>query len=237
MSLVGPFALAVQSATALVISHGICCGIIMYHDLNGKWAKYTLHKTRCVSVQDYIDGAKSLFADLFLLFLPFMTVCYYFRESAIRESEDTIMLALTKLGIGYLVGKLWAFGVHYILHFPAFYKYHRQHHCNPKTLVASRAWQDSFVEYAIMELPSFAMVIVLFPTRFWAHLLHFIWHGWDGAAGHSGFCAPGWLGAAFDGTYHYHHHAHLTVNYAEVEILDKLFGTHHTQQAAKKLHH
>ena len=84
MSLVGPLSFAVQSATALVVSHGICCGIIMYHDLNGKWDKYTLHKTRSVSVQDYVDGAKSLFADLFLLFLPFMTLCYYFRESAIR---------------------------------------------------------------------------------------------------------------------------------------------------------
>ncbi len=84
ISLSDPFALAAQSAIALVLSHGLCCGIIMYYDLTGKWAKYTLHKTRCVSVQDYIDGAKSLFADLFLLFLPFLTICYWFREKEIR---------------------------------------------------------------------------------------------------------------------------------------------------------
>ena len=38
-------------------------------------------------------------------------------------------------------------------------------------------------------------------------------------------------GYLFDGEYHYYHHAHLTVNYAELEILDKLFGTHHSQDA------
>jgi cytochrome bd-type quinol oxidase subunit 1 len=78
------FSLAVQSALALAVSHGVCCGIIMHFDLSGKWAKYTLHKTRCVSVQDYLDGAKSFVADLFLLFLPVMTLCYYFRETEIR---------------------------------------------------------------------------------------------------------------------------------------------------------
>lgn len=68
------------------------------------------------------------------------------------------------------------------------------------------------------------------------HFSPFRRHGWDGAAGHSGFAAPGWLGAAFDGTYHYHHHAHLTVNYAEIEILDKICGTHHTQKGRPSAH-
>lgn len=46
-------------------------------------------------------------------------------------------------------------------------------------------------------------------------------------------------GNLFDGEYHYYHHAHLTINYAELEFLDKLFGTHHSQDArfvAKKAH-
>jgi hypothetical protein len=146
------------------------------------------------------------------------------------ESQDSIIVALTKVLLGYVLGKVWAFGVHYFLHFPAFYNLHRAHHCNPKALVASRAWQDTYAEYCIMELPSFAMTVLLLPTHIWAHLLHFIWHGWDGAAGLSGFSAPGWLGWAFDGTYHYRHHAHLTVNYAEIELLDLLCGTHHSQQ-------
>jgi len=57
-----------------------------------------------------------------------------------------------------------------------------------------------------------------------------MWHGYDGACGHSGFAGPGVLGFLFDGEYHYYHHSHLTVNYAELEILDKLCGTHHTQR-------
>lgn len=164
---------------------------------------------------------------------------YFFARNATntKESQDSIMVALTKLASGYLLGKIWAFAIHYILHFPSLYRFHRQHHCNPKTLVASRAWQDSYVEYAIMELPSFALTILCFPTHFWALSLHFVFHGYDGAAGHSGFCAPGWIGFLTDGTYHYHHHAHLTVNYAEVEIFDKLCGTHHTQQPPKKSFH
>ncbi|CAB9509885.1 expressed unknown protein [Seminavis robusta] len=225
---------AVQAALALSLSHWICCCIIMHFDLSGKWAKYALHKTRDVSVQDYLDGAKSFVADLFLLFIPFMTACFWYRQDEIQGCHDSISVALTKLASGYIFGKLWAFLVHYVLHFPAFYQFHRQHHCNPKKLVAARAWQDSYVEYAIMELPSFGITLMLFPTRMWAHLVHFAWHGWDGACGHSGFGAPGILGYIFDGEYHYYHHAHLTVNYAEVEFLDKLFGTHHSQQHKAK---
>ena len=121
-------------------------------------------------------------SSLFVSFLLFLAEC-----------ADSLATAFAKLASGYVIGKVWAFGVHYILHFPYFYRWHRQHHCNPKTLVASRAWQDSLVEYAMMELPSFAMTIILFPTRLWVHLLHFAWHGWDGACSHSGFCAPGVL--------------------------------------------
>lgn len=32
------------------------------------------------------------------------------------------------------------------------------------------------------------------------------------------------------GEYHYQHHRYYTVNYAEMEMLDKLFGTHHEQR-------
>ena len=75
--------MAVQSGLALAVSHGICCAIVMHYDLTGKWDKYTLHKTRCVSAKDYQIGAKSFVADLLLLFLPFITLCYNFRENQI----------------------------------------------------------------------------------------------------------------------------------------------------------
>lgn len=144
------------------------------------------------------------------------------------------MQSTIKLVTGYVVGKLWAFCVHYALHFPSLYPFHRRHHQNPKKLVASAAWEDSLIEHIVMELPSFGICIMLLPTRFIVHCAHFCWHGMDGAAGHSGFRAPGWLGYLFDGEYHYYHHARLTVNYAELEVLDKVFGTHHTQRRDTK---
>ena len=120
--------------------------------------------------------------------------------------------------------------IHYVLHFPAFYQIHRRHHRNPNNIVASAAWEDSWCEYALMELPSFGIAILLFPTHFPIHMFHFILHGYDGAANHSGFSPPGFLGYLFDGEYHYYHHSILTCNYAEIEFLDRLFGTHHSQR-------
>jgi len=220
---------ALISSGALLISHTICVAIVMYMDLTNKWAKYSINPNRNVSIDDYTIGLKSFVFDITCLFFPFMTFCFYVRDQEIRESSDSATWSLTKLACGYVLGKLWAFGVHYVLHFPSLYHLHRRHHCNPRAIVASAAWMDSKTEYAVMELPSFAMTVLLFPTHFHVHALHFVLHGWDGAAGHSGFKAPGILGALFDGEYHYYHHAHLTMNYAELEFLDILCGTHHTQ--------
>jgi len=224
------FEQALQAALALAVSHSVCVAIIMYLDLSGRWQQYSLHKQRSASVSDYAKGMKSFAADIVLLFVPFMTLCFWYRAEAIAESKDSPFRSVLKLVGGYLLGKVWAFVVHYALHFPSLYQFHRRHHCNPRTIVAAAAWQDSYVEYCVMELPSFAMTVLLFPTHFYVHLWHFVFHGLDGAAGHSGFKAPGILGYLFDGEYHYYHHAFLTVNYAEVEIIDRMFGTHHSQK-------
>jgi len=223
---------AVWAAAAMLVSHGLCVCLLLYFDLSGKWDAFALQKNRSTGadrVRDYWLGWKSFCADLLLIFIPCMTLCFAYRHEEIESSKDTAFASFTKLVNGYVLGKLWAFGVHYALHFPSLYKYHRRHHRNPKNLVASAAWDDSLVEYAIMEIPAFSITVMFFPTHFLVHLLHFAWHGWDGACGHSGFAAPGWLGFLFDGEYHYYHHSRLTVNYAELEFLDKLFGTHHSQ--------
>lgn len=153
--------------------------------------------------------------------------------SLMKECQDSVVLSLAKLMFGYILGKMWAYIVHYALHFPSLYRFHRRHHRNPKSVVASAAWEDSFVEYAIMELPSFGICVLLLPSHFIVHLIHFAWHGWDGACGHSGYSAPGFLGSLFNGEYHYYHHAYLNINYAEIEAIDKFFGTHHSQRKNK----
>ena len=225
---------AAQAMVALAVSHTFCVSIVMYHDLTGKWAPYSINPNRNVTIEDYKVGMKSFAFDLAFLFFPFLTACFYCRASEIAHSTDSIALAIAKFAAGYVLGKVWAFWIHYVLHHPKLYHFHRRHHRNPRAIVAAAAWEDSKVEYAVMELPSFAITVLLFPTHFYVHLFHFALHGWDGACGHSGFKAPGLLGSMFDGEYHYYHHAHLTVNYAELEFLDKMFGTHHSQKQAHK---
>jgi len=254
-------------------------GYIMYMDLSGRWTPYALCKSRPTkNMTDYLPGLYSLFFDLIVLFIPCLTVCLWYQDDRIsynitEMTADDLVRAATKFVAGYVLGKLWAFVIHYILHHPKLYRYHKRHHQKPADLVASAAWDDSAVEYAIMELPSFCITLFAFPTYWWVHLAHFALHGLDGACGHSGFKAPGIMGKLFwsnimllfknvvlidiyfgkqyfsrgthalidelihfviagyifDGEYHYYHHAHLTINYAELEILDKMFGTHHSQ--------
>jgi len=228
------FGKALAAALTLAVSHSLCVAIIMHLDLSGKWAQYSINKNRSVSALDYYVGMKSFAADLAFCFIPFMTFCFWYNEDKINNSVDSPVLAITKLACGYVLGKVWAFGVHYALHFPSLYRFHRRHHRNPRAIVAAAAWEDSWTEYIVMELPSFFTTLFLFPTHFYVHLFHFALHGWDGACGHSGFSnAPGILGYMFDGEYHYHHHNSLTINYAELEFLDKLCGTHHTQKTKK----
>jgi sterol desaturase/sphingolipid hydroxylase (fatty acid hydroxylase superfamily) len=153
-----------------------------------------------------------------------------------------------KLICGYVLGKVYAYTVHWVMHIhPMLYRIHKKHHGHPRNLVASKSWEDSIVEYIIMELPSFAFTVLCFPTHILVHYLHFCWHGYDGAAGHSGFgivesseettgktqepfSLSRWLlEYLFDGTYHYYHHAYLNINYGEIEFLDYMAGTHHSQ--------
>ena len=221
---------AVVAAATLFVSHVISTLIIMYHDLSGKWKDYALVEKRTVgSTADYLWGLKSFMADIVFMFTPFMTFCFAYRKDQIDAADDSIAVSLLKLFCGYFLGKLWATAVHYALHLPSLYKYHKRHHSMTHALVATKAWEDSWVEYIVMEIPSFALAVLLFPTHFRVHMLHFILHGYDGASNHSGFAAPGILGYLFDGEYHYYHHRYLTVNYAELEIIDKLIGSHHTQ--------
>ena len=226
------FQLALQAAFVLFVSHGIACAIVMYKDLSGQWEKYAINKKRPADRRhSYWVGWRSFCVDLFALFVPLITLILSFKVDAIQRSTDNWHTSITKLLTGYTLGKIWAFVIHYALHHPKLYRFHRRHHRAPSNMVASASWDDSFIEYAVMEIPSFALTLLFFPTNWYIHLAHFALHGVDGAAGHSGFAgAPGILGWIFDSEYHYYHHAHLTVNYAEMEIIDKLFGTHHSQQ-------
>ena len=191
---------ACQAAASLVIAHLLGVGYIMYMDLSKRWAPYALCKSRPTkTMMDYLPGLQSLAFDIAFLFIPCLTVCLWFQSDAIVFDTTTMdaqafVHSAIKCVSGYVLGKLWAFVIHYILHHPRLYKYHKKHHQKPADLVASAAWDDSAVEYAIMELPSFCLTLFAFPTFWWFHLAHFALHGLDGACGHSGFKAPGIMG-------------------------------------------
>jgi hypothetical protein len=227
---------ALQAATTLWTIHVLGVALIAYMDLSGRWTPYALCKSRPGKVwRDYLPGFRSLAWDLVVLFVPSVTACCYYQADYLfgrnAHPQDTLTVSAIKFVAGYVAGKTWATAIHYALHHPKLYRFHKRHHQKPAELVASAAWDDSAVEFAVMEVPALCLCLLVFPTpqRWWVHLLHFALHGLDGAAGHSGFKAPGFLGWIMDGEYHYYHHAHLTINYAELEFLDKLLGTHHSQ--------
>ena len=192
---------ALQAATALVTAHLLGVGFIMYMDLSNKWAPYALCKSRPTkTMSNYLPGLTSLAFDITFLFLPCLTACLWcqadtiiFNASALTSTNDFAQAAI-KCFSGYVLGKTWAFAIHYLLHHPKLYRFHKKHHQKPAELVASAAWEDSAMEYTIMELPSFCLTLFAFPTFWWFHLAHFALHGLDGAAGHSGFKAPGIMG-------------------------------------------
>ncbi|KAL7540383.1 hypothetical protein ACHAXR_010067 [Thalassiosira sp. AJA248-18] len=230
MLLSTPFVRALLAAATLFTSHLVCALIIMYYDLSGQWTKYALVENRPIgSAADYLIGLKSFIADILFVFVPFTTLCFWYKGEQIDGTTDSLLVSLIKLGYGYILGKLWATIIHYVLHHPILYQFHKRHHSLASALVASKAWEDSWFEYCCMEIPSLAIAIVLFPTHLSIHMVHFALHGYDGASNHSGFAPPGILGYLFNGEYHYYHHRYLNVNYAEVEIIDMLCGSHHTQ--------
>ena len=93
---------------------------------------------------DYLIGLKSFVADIIVMFIPFMTLCFWYREDEIDNAADSIVLSLIKLSVGYLSGKIWATAVHYALHHPILYRFHKRHHSGVKSMVASKAWEDSW---------------------------------------------------------------------------------------------
>jgi hypothetical protein len=78
------FEYALQAALALTACHAVCCSIIIFFDLSGRWDAYKLNAKRSVSVHNYIKGAKSFVADVILLFLPIMTYVFSLRLKEIN---------------------------------------------------------------------------------------------------------------------------------------------------------
>ena len=218
----------------LVVSHVAAPMYIGWNDLTGNWKPFSIEKNRSVTFQHYVEGLKSFLVDVFLCGLPVLSFSLYWQYDRVVYSDDPWWFALLKLVVGFNGGRIWAMMAHRILHLPLFYtRFHKRHHCLPTQMVASGAWLDSFVEFLFMETPSFHMMLWFFPTHLSVHVLFFMYHGISAAGDHSGHNFPDekWFDQFFfDGEVHYMHHKYTTWNYAEVEWLDYLCHTHHTQR-------
>jgi len=238
------FALAASFCTVLCISHLSTAAFIAWKDLTGSWSKYALCKTFGQADRSilYIKGLLNFIKDVGLLLLPCLIwPCTLSHNAILMAQEDPVYLGFFKMCAGYTLGRLWAALAHRCLHMRPFYKWvHKRHHVRTHELVATGAWLDHPLEYMIMEMPSLVIPLLFFPTKLAFHYAFFFWHGFSAATDHSGFTFTKANGACwfyrtfFDSEYHYYHHKVSSVNYAEMEWIDYLCGTHHSQKLRAK---
>jgi len=109
---------------------------------------------------------------------------------------------------------------------------HKRHHVKLEDLCALSAWQDSYIEFVLMEVFGvFLLAPMVFPLP-WAFLmLTAAYNGVNAAIDHCGFKVPD---SHFDGLYHYVHHVLPDRNFAEMEMLDRYMGTLGSLKEASK---
>jgi len=220
---------------ALTVSHLSMVSYIAYHDLMGHWDAYSLKYQRN-SFWTYARHAPSFFVDIFGILLPALVVYAYYYHSETFEpvikadksmAENGLRLVALCLGmcVNNIINRLWAMFAHWVMHeVPALYRsLHKQHHCSLKDFCAFSAWQDTFVEFIAMEVLGVFMLANFFNPLPWQfNVALAVYNGVGGAIDHSAFYIPGtWI----DGRYHWDHHLLVTVNYSEMEFLDRAFGT------------
>ena len=83
------FQQALQAALALMSSHALCSAFVMYMDLSGKWSQYSMNKNRNATTAHYVEGWKSFCVDMTLLFVPFMTFCFWYRSKEVSGMSMT----------------------------------------------------------------------------------------------------------------------------------------------------
>jgi hypothetical protein len=221
--------LSITFATA----HLLTIAFIAFNDLSGNWKQYALSKNRHVNISTYLAGVKNFLFDFLLIFIPINLAVVSLLDVASAEwSWTSLPVAVCKIAFGYFCGKLWSFAVHYVMHKSAWlYKnIHKRHHTLVSEMAASHAWYDSLVEYLIMEVPNLLLPVFIARVHWLVLVPYFAYHGFSAAVDHSGFK----VNFVIDGEYHFYHHSKLLVNYAEMETIDLLFGTHHSQSDRAK---
>jgi len=226
---------AMVVVVALSVSHLTMVYYIAYHDIKGHWDAYSLKYQRN-TVWTYVRHAPSFFTDIFFLLFPSLALYAYFYhketfEPIIQKDESHLynIIRFVALCIGTcvnnIINRLWAMFIHWVMHeIPWLYRsFHKQHHCRIRDFCAASSWQDTLVEFLLMEVLGVFILANLFNPLPWQfNVAMAVYNGVGGAIDHSGFYIPNtWI----DGRYHWDHHMLVNVNFSEIEMLDKAFGT------------
>lgn len=210
-----------------IIGHFSIGIYIMYKDLRGSWDKYKLipqDKTENRLYKYYLC-IPYLIRDLFFLLPIFMTIYTYYTYDFITKNFDMKGLFiefLFKFPIAYMIGNVWDMTVHKLWHqFPFLYKYvHKEHHISVNEMCSLSAWRDSWWEF-IFEIPGTFLVGPFIMKMNWlSHAILISSMGFISSIDHCGF----YVNMLIDSRYHFQHHNKPNSNYADLEILDYLFG-------------
>jgi len=215
-------------------SHFCASGFIAYYDLSGKWENFSLKKTKNTAIT-YLQHVPSAILNWFLILLPclYMFSIYHYKIVfgdflPVGSFFDRILHLVYMLSIALInniLNRVIAWAVHWALHRRSLYPLiHKRHHTPLADQVATAAWQDNAFEFLFMEV--FGMFIgapMLFPQHYIFTLVTALCNGVMQATDHSAFYVPGTI---VDGRYHFSHHVMLNHSFAEMEMVDRFFGTY-----------
>eukprot|EP00624_Nannochloropsis_granulata_P002386 evm.model.NODE_22070_length_83641_cov_42.053585.16 len=195
---------------SLVVSHLLMVLFIAFHDISGRWDRYSLKYQRS-SWRTYAQHAPSFFFDVCVLLAPALLVFGYAYDAVLYEPllphgdwrQDGVRVAALLGGatINNVINRLWAMGVHWLMHESKllYRAVHKRHHCQIRDFCALSAWQDSTLEFVLMEVFGVFLFAQLFnPLPWHFHVLFALINGLGAAIDHSAFYIPGTL---IDGRY------------------------------------
>ena len=118
-----------------------------------------------------------------------------------EEVPRVVAALLGSATINNVINRLWAMGVHWLMHESKllYRAVHKRHHCQIRDFCALSAWQDSTLEFVLMEVFGVFLFAQLFnPLPWHFHVLFALINGVGAAIDHSAFYIPGTI---IDGRY------------------------------------
>jgi len=212
---------------------------ILYKDLSGSWEKCKIiPEDKSVNkLNKYYLCIPYLFRDLFFLLPLFLVIYVNYTLNFINANFNLYDLFLKeflfKFPLAYMIGNVWDMAVHRLWHqFPLLYKHiHKVHHININEMCSLSAWRDSLWEF-ILEIPGTFFIGPFIMRMNWlSHAILISSMGFISSIDHSGFYVN-WL---IDSRYHIQHHINPNNNFADLEIIDKLFGNKLITSSSKKI--